>query len=199
MSDATVSDITSFTTTAAITDGLNSYSLAGVVEYRSDKTPSITAISPATISVYGGETVTLTGLNLNIGTAKVVIDGVECVVNAGATSATSLQCVTGARLTLPSEVYFKVTVGGNVAVLKENLEYVMAYSDPRTWGTDLPPVAGDLVVIPKGMNLYIDESTPQLLGIVVNGGKIQFADEGSSIEVHTGFITVNGGEFQAGT
>lgn len=75
----------------------------------------------------------------------------------------------------------------------------MAWSDKRTWGTDMPPIEGDLVVVPENMVLYVDESTPVLEGIVVNKGKLIFADEGGSIEVHTGFITLNGGEFIAGT
>jgi hypothetical protein len=43
----------------------------------------------------------------------------------------------------------------------------MRWSDIRTWGTDLLPVEGDLVYVPKGMSLYVDQSTPRLDGIVV--------------------------------
>jgi hypothetical protein len=32
----------------------------------------------------------------------------------------------------------------------------MRWSDSRTWGTDLPPVEGDLVYIPQGMYLLVD-------------------------------------------
>lgn len=81
----------------------------------------------------------------------------------------------------------------------DKFEYVMRWSDKRTWGTDMPPVEDDLVVVPKGMALYVDETTPKLMGIVVEEGKIIFADEGNDIEVHTGFITLNGGQFVAGT
>ena len=69
----------------------------------------------------------------------------------------------------------------------------MRWSDKRTWGTDVPPIDGDLVVVPQGMALYVDQSTPILEGILVEGGKLIFADEQNSIEVHTGFITLNGG------
>ena len=81
----------------------------------------------------------------------------------------------------------------NVALLKEKFMYVMRWSDKRTWGTDMPPVEGDLVVVPVGMTLYVDQSTPLLEGIVVDGGKLVFADEGQDIVVRTGFITLNGG------
>ena len=68
----------------------------------------------------------------------------------------------------------------------------MRWSDQRTWGTDLPPVEGDLVYVPEGMTLYVDQSTPQLEGIIVENGKLIFADEGD-MEIHTGLITINGG------
>ena len=74
----------------------------------------------------------------------------------------------------------------------------MRWSDIRTWGTDLPPVEGDLVSVPKGMSLYVDQSTPKLQGIIVEEGKIIFADEGP-MDIHTNFITINEGEFRAGT
>jgi len=52
----------------------------------------------------------------------------------------------------------------------------MRWSDYRTWGTDLPPVEGDLVYVPKGMTLYVDQSTPRLDGIIVEDGRLIFAD-----------------------
>ena len=79
------------------------------------------------------------------------------------------------------------------AALKGNkFEYVMRWSDARTWGTDLPPVEGDLVYVPKGMALYVDQSTPILEGIVVEDGALIFADE-ADMEIHTKFITLKGG------
>lgn len=52
----------------------------------------------------------------------------------------------------------------------------MRWSDIRTWGTDLIPVEGDLVYVPPGMTLFVDQSMPRLDGIVVEGGKLIFAD-----------------------
>lgn len=199
MSDATVSSLSAYTTNAIVTDGQNTYTFTSMIEYGSSYTPTVTSISPSTGTIYGGDTITMTGTNFNIGTVEVTIDGIECVVNTGATTATNIECVTGERLALPEKNSFVVRVGGNKAVLSANFEYIMAWSDERTWGTDLPPVEGDLVVVPAGMALYVDVSTPKLEGIVVEGGKLIFADEGGAIEVHTGFITLNGGEFRAGT
>ena len=59
-----------------------------------------------------------------------------------------------------------------------------------TWGVDLPPIDNDLVVVPKGTTLLVDQDTPKLEGIVVDGGTIVFSDD-VDITVQTGFITLN--------
>jgi len=43
--------------------------------------------------------------------------------------------------------------------------YVLRWSNPKSWGVDLPPVDGDLVFLPQGMTLLVDENTPKLEGI----------------------------------
>ena len=93
---------------------------------------------------------------------------------------------------MPSENTFKVMVGGRNALVKKEFLYVLRWSDIRTWGTDLPPVEDDLVYVPKGMTLYVDQSTPKLEGIVVEEGKLIFSDE-KDMEVHAGSITINKG------
>jgi hypothetical protein len=76
--------------------------------------------------------------------------------------------------------------------------YVLKWSDDRTWGIDLPPVKDDIVFVPAGMTLLVDQSTPKLAGIAVQNGTIIFANN-TDITVNTGFITVVGGQFIAGT
>lgn len=43
------------------------------------------------------------------------------------------------------------------------------WSDERTWGMSFKPADGDLVYVPKGQVLWVDQSTPKLIGIVVEG------------------------------
>lgn len=69
--------------------------------------------------------------------------------------------------------------------------YVLRWSDIRTWGTDLLPVEGDLIHVPKGMTLYVDQTTPKLEGMVVEG-TLYFSDE-KDMEIHAGTITINKG------
>jgi len=63
-------------------------------------------------------------------------------------------------------------IGSKLAITNKKFQYVMRWSDPRTWGTDIPPIDGDLVYIPAGMHLLVDQSTPILKGIVVENGTI---------------------------
>ena len=62
----------------------------------------------------------------------------------------------------------------------------------------MPPIDNDLVYIPKGMKLFVDISPPFLEGVIVEDGALIFSDE-SDITFRTNFITLNGGEFRAGT
>ena len=72
----------------------------------------------------------------------------------------------------------------------------MRWSDPATWGVDFSPNDGDLVYVPEGRVLNVDQSTPSLKGIVVEG-MIFFADE-TDMTIRTGFIDINKGKFFAG-
>jgi cell migration-inducing and hyaluronan-binding protein len=91
-----------------------------------------------------------------------------------------------------------VLIGGIPAITEKKFRYVMRWSDHRTWGTDLPPVDDDLVYVPPGMHLLVDQTTPILEGIIVENGTIEFSNERDMV-VSAEFITLRGGEFIAGT
>lgn len=87
---------------------------------------------------------------------------------------------------------FEILVNGSYADIQtEDFKYVMRWSDERTWGMSFKPADGDLVYVPKGQVLWVDQSTPKLIGIVVEG-KIIFSDEGP-MTITTDFITINKG------
>ena len=69
MNDLSVSSVSSFTTSVTFSDGFNEQVFASAAQYRTDKTPLVTSISPSKGSIYGSELVTITGTNLNIGDA----------------------------------------------------------------------------------------------------------------------------------
>lgn len=76
--------------------------------------------------------------------------------------------------------------------------YALKWSDQSTWGVDSPPVANDLIYVPKGTTLLVDQDTPILEGIAVEGGTLAFSDD-LDLKVEAGFIIMNGGRFIAGT
>ena len=95
MNDVTIADLASYNTSAIFYDGLNEFTLTDAIEYQTASTPVIDTVLPRTGSVYGGQVITLTGSNLDLGTAEIMIDGIECAVDSGATTSTSLSCTTG--------------------------------------------------------------------------------------------------------
>ena len=146
-------------------DGANTFSYSNIVEFRQDRTPIVNTLSQTTGDVFGGYLITLNGNYLNFSTPSIAIDGQICVVTS--TAATAVTCNVSSRYNLPSKNSFVVTVGNNNAVIYQQFSYVLRWSDIRTWGTDMPPVDGDLVFVPIGMNLLVDVSTPLLKGILV--------------------------------
>ena len=154
------------------------------------------SVVPPYGDIFGGYTITISGSNLGFAPATILIDGVACAV-ANSTS-NSIACTVGARPNIPTTNTFKVTIGGSNAVIINNFLYVLKWSDSRTWGVDLPPIADDLVYVPPGMTLLIDQDTPVLKGIAVEKGTLIFPND-TDVTVSTGFITMNGGTFLAGT
>jgi len=76
------------------------------------------------------------------------------------------------------------------------------WSEPLTWGGEFPPIEGDLVSIPKGLNLLVDvDSTPILSAVVVEGSLI-FPSNPNPNHLRTfdaHYVMVRGGTFEAGT
>lgn len=154
-------------TTSAVTyyDGANTKAFSNAIEFRSDQTPIVQSVVPPYGDIFGGYTITISGSNLGFAPATILIDGVACAV-ANFTNS-SIACTVGARPSIPASNTFKVTIGGSNAVIINNFLYVLKWSDSRTWGVDLAPIADDLVYVPPGMTLLVDQDTPVLKGIAV--------------------------------
>lgn len=196
-SSTVVSNLALKSSDVVYSDGFNSITLTNQVSFSSDNTAIITSISPQYGDIFGGYTISFTGLNLNFSTPEIIIDGITCT-SPTAVSPTLITCIAGARPTLPEQNSLVVKVGNSIAILRDTFYYVLKWSDSRTWGVDLPPIDGDLVYIPQGMTLLVDQDTPILQGIAANNGTLIFSDE-KDITVQTGFITLVGGRFIAGT
>jgi hypothetical protein len=190
--------LTSNSVNASFTDGYHSVVWPNMVTYLSNMTSVVSSISPSTASPAGGANITLTGTNFGTNSAVVSVtaDGIPCAVQS--VSATQIVCTVGARPNLPTVSTFVVTIGGNFASLTcPNFTYAFRWSDPLTWGGDIPPIDGDTVYVPQGMVLLVDQSTPNLFIIIVEGSII-FSDEQDMV-IETGGIIVDFGMFTAGT
>jgi hypothetical protein len=178
-------------------DGANTQTFTGALEFRDDHTPVVDLVSPRYGDIHGGYDITLTGANLNSATPVVTIDGVSCTIVTS--SSTAITCTVGQRTITPtSDNTFTVAVGSSRAVLRDSFLYVLKWSSPSTWGVDMPPIANDLIYVPVGTTLMVDQDTPVLEGIAVEGGTLVFSDD-LDLTVQAGFITMNGGRFIAGT
>ena len=71
-------------------------------------------------------------------------------------------------------------------------------TDVLTTGCSPRILQGDTIVVPRGWNLVIDVSTPQLAELWIDGGNVTVATSG--VVIYTGYLIVrNGGVFAAGT
>jgi len=178
-------------------DGLNNKTFVNAVEFRKDKTSTVNTVLPRYGDIFGGYEITLTGTNLDVGIPYIAIDSIPCVVTK--VNSTNIVCTVGARPTVPTtDNTFTVTIGRGNAILQDRFLYVLRWSDSRTWGFDMPPINDDLVYIPTGLALLVDQDTPILQAIISEGGTLVFSDE-KDLVVQAGFITMNGGSFIAGT
>ena len=197
MQSSTTPTLTSQNVDVIYKDGFNTQTFSNAIEFRQDHTATVTGVSPRYGDIAGGYTLTITGTNLNNAAATITIDGIDCPV--ASSTATQITCTVGARASsYTMDNTFSVMVGPSAAVLQDTFLYVLKWSSAATWGVDIPPVANDLIYVTKGTTLMVDQDTPILEGIAVEGGTLVFSDD-LDLTVQAGFIIMNGGKFIAGT
>uniref|UniRef100_A0A0G4ICS1 PA14 domain-containing protein n=1 Tax=Chromera velia CCMP2878 TaxID=1169474 RepID=A0A0G4ICS1_9ALVE len=169
--------------------------------YATVATPLISSVSPTMGSSLGGETVTLTGSNFGTDTATTTVElnGVPCAVQTA--TATQVTCVTGARQsTKPFGVTMKFeTADRGVALAMDasvDYRYLDRWSDLQTWADFNQPVDGDYVIIPNGQAVLLDEDTPKLGQLLVQG---QLIVDRRDIKIDVYYFWMAGGEFELGT
>ena len=73
-----------------------------------------------------------------------------------------------------------------------DFQYIDLWSSNFTWGETSKPEEGDFVVIPSDMTVLLDESTPVLKFILIQGGKLIF-DEVEDLHLQSEVILITGG------
>ncbi|KAK7468036.1 hypothetical protein BaRGS_00036740, partial [Batillaria attramentaria] len=118
----------------------------------------------------------------------------------GGTAGGTLLTITGTGFGAASgdtKVDVNVNGAGSALQTDADFQFIDVWSSPFTWGGASPPVAGDLVVIPKGQILLLDNSTEKLSMLLIQGTLI--FDE-MNLELHADNILItDGGTLQVGT
>ena len=198
--DSSLTSITCSVTVAASSTATPISSPSTLVNYQGPLTAYISGLSPARGTSAGGDTISFTGSGFGASTSNsaviVTIDGINCPVSL--VTNTLITCVTGARENhvVPS---LEVFIEGSGYVSTQGIVFLYSelWSDPATWGGELPPIDGQLVVIPPGMTVVLDIATNILAGILIEGNLIVKDVAGITIDAY--YIFVYGGMLQIGT
>ena len=172
-------------------------------------TPFVTKVEPTTGSTAGGTIVTVTGggFGTDAGSVSVTISNTECDVKT--VSDSTITCETGPldRSLHQKAVHPVVNIAGGPGNARHDSDdttfwYIDRWSNSYTWGCSdqsCKPAAGDMVVITAGQVILLDETTPILSVLLIDGGTLIW-DRSDGIELHMQYGIVNGnGHFEIGT
>lgn len=134
-----------------------STALTEKVTFSGDKTAVLDKIEPRWGAVEGGETLTLTGSGFTtvLADISIVLDQVKCEVLTA--TETKITCRSGPRTGIRKSTLEMSIVGfGKVSTQGVLFTYVNKWSSMVTWGGEFPPIEGESVFVPKGLNLLVD-------------------------------------------
>ncbi|CAL1172079.1 unnamed protein product [Cladocopium goreaui] len=179
------------------------------ITFAVNKTPTVTHISPMNGTARGGTSVTIYGTNFGPtwmadpmeenATTPVTVDfnGYSCEVQQ--VTASSVICVTVPRSDGIKPPSMTVTVeGAGNAWIKPGTRYryLDRWSLLDTWANQEPPIEDALVSIPQGQAILLDEDTPVLLILTVEGVLVF---DNKDIHLQATYIWVKGGTMEIGT
>ncbi|KAJ8026136.1 Fibrocystin-L [Holothuria leucospilota] len=166
------------------------------VTYRSNLTAHITSVEPVRGGTGGGTNITITGTGFASSGNTVTIAGSICEVQTE--KETVIVCKTSAH-SRTETAKVRVDVGTGIAVQNNaDFFYIDVWSSIYTWNGTNPPVKGDFVIIPEGQTILLDESTPVLKVLLLQGGHMVFDEK--DIELHAEYIIItDGGSLTVGT
>ncbi|CAJ1425211.1 unnamed protein product, partial [Effrenium voratum] len=178
------------------------------VTFSVSNTPTVTSISPMNGTARGGTTVTISGENfgpdwmadavaVNETPVMVEFNSYPCIVNQ--ITSTAVTCVTVPRDAgiSPPSVKVMVRGAGNAWVKPgTRFRYLDRWSQLDTWANQEPPIADALVSIPDGQAIMLDEDTPVLLILTVEGILVF---DNKDIHLQATYIWVKGGTMEIGT
>ncbi|XP_044933989.1 fibrocystin-L [Mustela putorius furo] len=162
-------------------------------------TPLVTEICPRRGSTAGGTRLTITGSGFSENMQDVLITIAEAKCDVEYSNKTYILCMTSAH-TSSGWAPVRVNIRGiGMARLDDSdFLYVDAWSSNFSWGGKSPPEEGSLVVITKGQTVLLDQNTPILKMLLIQGGTLIFDEADIELQAENILIT-DGGLLQIGT
>ncbi|XP_041625547.1 fibrocystin-L isoform X2 [Vulpes lagopus] len=167
--------------------------------YTMSLTPLISEIYPKRGSTAGGTRLTITGSGFSENVQDVLITIAEAKCDVEYSNKTYIICMTSAHS--PSgwaPVHVNIRSLGKAKLDDPDFLYVDAWSSNFSWGGKSPPEEGSLVVITKGQTVLLDQNTPILKMLLIQGGTLIFDEADIELQAENILIT-DGGILQIGT
>ncbi|XP_013209363.1 fibrocystin-L [Microtus ochrogaster] len=167
--------------------------------YTLSLTPLIAEISPRRGSTAGGTRLTVTGSGFSENTQDVHVSIARDKCDVQHSNRTHIICMT--RTHAPSgwsPVHVSIRNVGMAKLENADFLYVDAWSANSSWGGNPPPEEGSLAVITKGQIILLDQSTPILKMLLIQGGTLIFDEADIELQAENILIT-DGGVLQIGT
>lgn len=187
-------DINSFKCDVELNISGQSTKIKNQIDYRLDKTPIITNINPNVGSTQGDTLLNISGENLGTD-LKVNIDNISCLI--GNSTSSNVLCTTQARTEFTKNLFILRSEEGFASNKKNTFLYIDRWSDEKTWGGEVPPREGESVHVPEGQYLLVDESTP-ILNLIAIEGSVLFEDK-KDLTLDAHYIMIRGGSMTIGT
>ncbi|XP_054983665.1 fibrocystin-L [Sorex araneus] len=167
--------------------------------YSASLTPFISAVSPTRGTTAGGTRLTVegTGFSENMQDVLVMIGKAKCDVEYS--NKTCIICVTSVHMSSGEvPVHVNIRSSGLARVDDAYFSYVDVWSSSLSWGGKSPPEEGSLAVITKGQTILLDQNTPVLKMLLIQGGTLIFDEADIELQAENILIT-DGGILQIGT
>ncbi|KAB1257904.1 Fibrocystin-L [Camelus dromedarius] len=186
--------------------------------YTMSLTPLITKIAPQRGSTAGGTRLTVLGAGFSENIQDVLVTIAEARCDVEYSNKTYLICTTNAHS--PSGwASVRVSIRGigvaklvmvlwartvsaidRFALREDNADflYIDSWSSSFSWGGKSPPEEGSLAVITKGQTILLDQNTPILKMLLIQGGTLIFDEADIELQAENILIT-DGGVLQIGT
>ncbi|KAF3822699.1 hypothetical protein GH733_008073, partial [Mirounga leonina] len=162
-------------------------------------TPLIAEIYPKRGSTAGGTRLTITGSGFSENMQDVLITIAEAKCDVEYSNKTYIICMTNAHTSSGwAPVCVNIRSIGMARLDDSDFLYIDVWSSNFSWGGKSPPEEGSLVVITKGQTILLDQNTPILKMLLIQGGTLIFDEADIELQAENILIT-DGGILQIGT